>query len=292
MSARRAGDLIQMLLDLPTSDVWWLVSGVFGALAAIFAVGYFFGVFVGSNKQVRDQVAAEIRASNLEKQLQNHSALVASSVNELVGLDPSQVEGGAFIREAGDLESLKQKLLSEARYRVCYFGASFHVSTSTHRKKLEERLKAGVELRFVFADPDGQLLTPNAASFGQTQEEFRSEVSVTLANLQSMSQALGSERLQFRMLDEIFVHGVYMYDVDALGNGSMILVPHVWGHDAPAVPAVIVTGPAGKSVLRAYRAMFEHKWERAKSARIPRDVSGIVYGAQIGVYSSPENQPG
>jgi hypothetical protein len=270
LSVKPVKDLFGLVSDLPTKDFLGGISGLFGVSAALVGLGYYFG----RQKQEHDHALAKLERDNLktdlerlQEELHEQNKRVAVKMNAYSGLDASQIEAGTFVREASQLEAFKQKMLGSARHRIWYFGASFHITTSTHRKSLLDRIRSGVDVRVVFSDPEGTVFKANAASFGQTPELLIGEVRVTQANLESMITELGSDAdgsLQYRVVDEVFTHGVYMYDLDTEGGGTVILVPHVWGSDAPAVPGIIVEGSMGKSVVNAYRLMFEAKWKKAK----------------------------
>jgi hypothetical protein len=292
LSVKPVRDLFVIISELPTKDFWWALSAISAAFAALFGVGYYFG----RQKQEHDHALAKFERDSLktnlermQQELHEQNRRVAVTMNAYSGLDSSQIEAGTFVREASQLEAFKQKMLASARHRIWYFGASFHVTTSMHRKSLLERVKSGVDVRVMFSDPEGSFLKANAASFGQTLEELDGEIRVTHANLDSLRNELSSEadeRLQFRVVDEVFTHGVYMYDLDSDGGGTIVLVPHVWGNDAPAVPGIIIEGSMGRSVINAYRLMFESKWKRARRLGPTRQVMAAALSLPLAATES------
>lgn len=200
---------------------------------------------------------------------------VPSQTPSLVSLTTTHQEAPALSQVstcASDIEPLKQALLKSAQKTIWCYGTSFHVTATMHRHVLTERVRAGVDVRYLFADPFGSYLPASAASFGQPEAELITEIEATRASFArlvgELRTALGA--LAYRVSDEVFEVGFYLYDVDEQGGGTLILVPHIWGSDAPTVPAIILSGPAAREALTTYCSIFKAKWSATDPQQLNR----------------------
>ncbi len=155
----------------------------------------------------------------------------------------------------------KAALIREAKKEIFWIGASFHYTLPNCRQLVVDRVTAGLTFRVLIADPAGLDYKSTARSFGQTQEELGLETDRTVSACQvisaSLTHAIGSFSL--RTIDYALPLGVYFFD-PTLSTGSMMLVPHIPGNDAPVEPGFlfrrIERGP-----LCDYYEMYDQLWK-------------------------------
>jgi hypothetical protein len=160
----------------------------------------------------------------------------------------------------------KAALIREAKKEVFWIGASFHYTLPNCRQLIIDRVAAGLNFRALIADPAGLDYQSSARSFGQTRVELGLETERTMGACNgiraSLQTAMGSFSL--RKIDYALPLGVYFFD-PTLETGSMMLVPHIPGHDAPVDPGFLFrrTEPGP---LVDYFEMYDQMWKHSTDA--------------------------
>ena len=110
------------------------------------------------------------------------------------------------------------------------------------------------------ADPAGVDYEATARCFGQDRTELLKETEMTLIACNEISKRLLDSRgsFQVRLMDRVFTSGVYFFDPQDK-DGSMFLVPHVPGTDAPITPGFEFRRVNG-GLLDDYYGIYKGVW--------------------------------
>jgi hypothetical protein len=161
----------------------------------------------------------------------------------LVGLKNANTNTGeiniglaAYNRDSHALDN-KASRIRKAKHEVWMIGATMHYTLNNQKQLIIERVASGLAFYLLVADPDGVDYASTARCFGQDVEGLRKETEMTLNACKEISDQLQNSKgsFQVRLMDRVFTAGVYFFDPQDK-EGSMFLVPHIPGTDAPITP--------------------------------------------------------
>ena len=161
----------------------------------------------------------------------------------------------------------KAAWIRAAKREVWMIGATMHYTLSNCGQLILERVAAGLDVYLLIADPDGLDYESTARSFGQNRARLLSETTMTLDGCRDIARRLREAKgsLQVRVMDRVFTSGVYFFDPQA-EDGTMLLVPHIPGHDAPVVPGFLFRRVKG-GLLEHYFEIYRSVWNG--SGKVP-----------------------
>lgn len=169
------------------------------------------------------------------------------------------------------IESDKDRLFLDAKKEIFFVGATMHITLGNRREAILQKLREGVTIRFLIADPEGSAYRYNAEMFGQTEAELRKETEITLDGFRAVQgewekikpNVPEANRGQciLKTVNAVFPTGFYFYD--AISEPlDMLMVPHVMGHDAPEIPSYRIPHEQRK-IIEHYYDSFQNMWNSA-----------------------------
>ena len=145
-------------------------------------------------------------------------------------------------------------------------GLTMHITLNSCRQLILDRVSAGLVVHILVADPDGLDYESTARSFGQDRAKLLSETEMTLEACRDITRRLHEAKgsFQVKLMDRVFTSGIYFFDPQA-EDGTMLLVPHIPGHDAPVVPGFLFRRvPSG--ILEDYFQIYKSVWNAGGKA--------------------------
>lgn len=165
----------------------------------------------------------------------------------------------AYNRDFHALDN-KASRIREAKHEVWMIGATMHYTLNNQKQLIIERVMSGLNFYLLVADPNGVDYEATARCFGQDRTELLKETEMTLIACSEISKRLRDAKGSFevRLMDRVFTSGVYFFDPQYEG-GSMFLVPHVPGTDAPISPGFEFRKVSG-GLLDDYFGIYKGVW--------------------------------
>lgn len=267
--------------------VRWLIGGVLAAIGGAFCVGYgvrsyFEGVETLHIRQTLTQTRSDLEKK--KQQLAETKKGLEEKKTELAGVEDDRmtlseelkaVEARSLspgplspevepLGSGHDAEDQKVSYLRKAKHEIWFLGATFEITATHRRTLLEKALRRDVEIRILISDPEGKHFGDNAEMFGISTGELDDEWKRTIHGLRSLYAGLQPDarrRLQVRRSDHVFLEGSYIFDSRS-EDAVAIIVPHVWGSNAPDSPAFRIR-PGTNDVLKKYHRSAERLWAGA-----------------------------
>lgn len=155
----------------------------------------------------------------------------------------------------------KAARIQEAKRQVWMIGATMHYTLNNCQQVILEKVRSGLEVYLLIADPKGSDYESTARCFGQDSDKLLKETEMTLEACKDILRQLkdgakGSFRV--KLMNRVFTSGVYFFDPD-LEDGTMLFVPHVPGHDAPLVPGFLFRR-VENGMLTHYFPLYRAVW--------------------------------
>jgi hypothetical protein len=184
--------------------------------------------------------------------------LLAASTSQPNGQGPN-IGLIAYNRDSQALDN-KAARIRAAKREVWMIGATMHYTLNNCRQLILERVAAGLDVYLLVADPKGLDYEATARSFGQDRATLLSETAMTLEACRDIAKRLREAKGSFhvKVMDRVFTSGVYFFDPQA-EDGTMLLVPHIPGHDAPVVPGFVFRR-VQSGLLEDYFQIYKSIW--------------------------------
>jgi hypothetical protein len=171
------------------------------------------------------------------------------------------------------LDDVKAQSLRHAKEEAWFIGATMHYTFQNSKELFVEKVQQGLRVNVLIADPTGEEFESTARSFGQRKKDLDAESRMTLTACVDVLDRL--ERtpnvkgcLSVKLLDRVFMAGLYIFDPRS-ETATMLLVPHITGHDAPLVPGFVVKR-TNSGVFNDYFDLYSAVWNRAQSFELWR----------------------
>jgi hypothetical protein len=165
----------------------------------------------------------------------------------------------AYNRDSHALDNKAARIRS-AKNEVWMIGATMHYTLNNCRQLIIDRVGLGLDFYLLIADPDGLDYEATSRSFGQNRTTLLSETAMTLEACRDIKTRLQLAKgsFQVKLIDRVFTSGVYFFDPQA-EDGTLFLVPHIPGHDAPVVPGFLFRRVQG-GLLDDYFQIYKGVW--------------------------------
>ncbi|MEQ1484793.1 hypothetical protein [Methyloglobulus sp.] len=169
----------------------------------------------------------------------------------------------AYSRDSHSLDN-KAARIRAAKREVWMIGATMHYTLNNCRQLIVDRVASGLDVCLLIADPEGRDYESTARSFGQDRATLLSETTMTLDACRDIKGRLRNANgsFQVKLMDRVFTSGVYFFDPQ-LEDGTMLLVPHIPGHDAPVVPGFFFRH-VQHGLLDDYFQIYKSVWNNAE----------------------------
>lgn len=172
----------------------------------------------------------------------------------------------SYERDSRVLDAVKIKRIREAKDEIWLIGATMHYTIGNCKSVLIEQIQNGVNIYVLVADPEGEDFGATARAFGQDEPALRRESDITLASCEEIIEEIGESaaaKLEVRLLDNVFTCGAYFFD-PKMDCGTMILVPHISGYDAPISPGFVFRF-CESGTLKDYYGMYRKVFSKSVS---------------------------
>jgi hypothetical protein len=167
----------------------------------------------------------------------------------------------AYNRDSHALDNKASRIRS-AKQEVWMIGATMHYTLNNQKQLIIDRVRSGLDFYLMVADPDGNDYEATARCFDQTGVELLTETDMTLKACREISKQLQGAKAKgsfyVRLMDRVVTSGVYFFDPQR-EEGTMFLVPHIPGSDAPITPGFEFRKVNG-GILEDYFALYKSVW--------------------------------
>jgi hypothetical protein len=147
-----------------------------------------------------------------------------------------------YTPRANDFLPRLQKLIDNAQDEIWLMGISFYITLPQYKEQLEQRVRDGVNVRFLVYDPLAKNLDEVAAGFSQTRAELEPECRVTVSHLLEMDDQLAKTQtkgsFEVRLFSSVPKARIYIFDRHSEG-GFTYFIPHVDNRNSPLVPGFL-----------------------------------------------------
>jgi hypothetical protein len=160
-----------------------------------------------------------------------------------------------------------RKAVGEARHEITLYGMDLRVTIPVIYDLLQERLQAGVRVRFLLLNPDGRWPKVLAHVIGDEETGLRDECRASLRKLTALSKQLGeTPLLEIAMFDGPIFGRMYGTDINHSG-GKLFYFPYVDGAVPTRLPGYIwphrQEGP-----YQFYAAGLRQSWDTLRTLSV------------------------
>lgn len=169
---------------------------------------------------------------------------------------------------ANDFLSHISKHIRKANEEIWFVGTNFFSTAPTHKDLLVEKLRDGVDIKFLIFDFLDPSLSRVAASFSNSEGEFCKQCESTVESLleihRSWEQMQGQSRgqLDIRLSGREPKIRLYFFDRRRF-SGHTYFVPHVAKWDSPKLPGFLVRN-IRRGIVSTYAAGVQQLWEESQ----------------------------
>ena len=155
------------------------------------------------------------------------------------------------------------ELIEESQEEIWFVGVNFYVTVPEHKNLLIEKLRQGVNIRFLIFDVLGVYLPEVARSFDGSYELLKSQCVGTVEALKEIHAAWQCQnlpgRLEIRL--SIAAPGIRFYFFDRRRETAFTyFVPHVELQDSPNLPGFLAKN-VKNSIVSTYVASAQKLWD-------------------------------
>ena len=171
-------------------------------------------------------------------------------------------------KRANDFLSHTCTRIRKAKEEIWFVGANFYITAPEHRLLLVEKLRKGVDVKFLIFDFLSSSLPEVAESFSNSEQEFRAQCQGTVESLRIISEAWQQLQRQTRGQLDIRLSTrepklrFYFYDQRRL-TGYTYFVPHVVKQDSPNLPGFLVRNMR-RGIVSRYATGVQQLWDESQ----------------------------
>lgn len=170
-------------------------------------------------------------------------------------------------RQSADFQADVGRQIASARKEIWFFGTNFHISAVERRPILLERLRSGVNIRYLILNPFIPHLEQVARDFGQSKRELEVECLKGMNDLIELRRRWDAERgrsaaaLEIRLFDTTPRARLYVFDPDDPAGRTMF-VPYLNRVNSPNLPGYLLEN-SETGVFRSYFDALRIMWNES-----------------------------
>ena len=182
-------------------------------------------------------------------------------------LMPSRRVAGTveYHKRANDFLPRVATFIAEAKKEIWLAGVNFYSTAPEHKCLFVERLRQGVNVRFLILDPTSPYRREVAKGFSNSDELLKTQCDSTVAALREIYDKWKHERLRGQLEIRLFARApnirFYFFD-RGCETGFTYLVPHLDGLDSPNLPGFLAEN-VEDGIAPTYADRMQGLWEKA-----------------------------